>query len=365
MMMWSRLLADPIDWGALLSALLPTLLIAWLAARLARRLARNAIHAVAGDRLAPDSPVVRGPLRLVAVATFVLVLALLLFPAFELAGLRPTVGREARDIAVWLFGSGLRVGMIALIAYGLRRITVLYVQRFEDELTTGATIDELERNKRARTLGSIVNKVITGLIVGIAAVLIMNEVGVNVAPILTGAGIAGIAIGFGAQTLVRDVLSGFFLILEDQVRVGDVAEINGTSGLVEQLNVRTIVLRDIRGTVHVVPNGAITTLANHSKDFSRYVIDVDIPYEEDPDRVADIARDVDREMRSDPKFKILILEPVEIVGVIAYNQWSMQWRIRMKTVAQRQWVVGREFRKRLRKALNLHGIEVPYPVFRP
>lgn len=364
-MMLSRLLADPISWGAVLSALLPTLLVAWLAARLARRLAGSAFHGVVGDRLAPDSPLVRGPLRLVAVATFVLVLALLLFPAFELAGLRPTVGREARDIAVWLFGSGLRVGMIVLIAYGLRRITVFYVQRFEDEVTAGATIGELEQNKRARTLGSIINKVVTGLIVGIAAVLIMNEVGLNVAPILTGAGIAGIAVGFGAQTLVRDVLSGFFLILEDQVRVGDIAEINGTTGLVEQINVRTIVLRDIRGTVHVIPNGAITTLANHSKDFSHYVIDVDIPYEEDPDRVGDIARDVDREMRDDPKFKVLMLEPVEIVGVVAYNQWSMQLRIRMKTIAQRQWVVGREFRKRFRKALNLHGIEVPYPIFRP
>jgi len=358
-------LADANYWGAFISALLPTLLIAWLAAWLARRLARNATLAVVGDRLRADSPVIRGPLRLVAAAAFVLVVALLLFPAMELAGFRPTVGRKAREMAVWLFGGGLRVGMIALIAYSLRRATLLYVQRFEDELTAGATIGELERNRRARTLGSMVNKAITGLIVGVAGVLILDEVGVDVAPILTGAGIAGIAIGFGAQTLVRDVLSGFFLILEDQVRVGDVAEINGTTGLVEQLNVRTIVLRDDRGTVHVVPNGAIVTLANHSKDFSRYVIDVDLPYAEDPDRVAEIARDVDREMRSDPKFKILILEPIEIVGVVAYSQWSMQWRIRMKTVAQRQWVVGREFRKRLRKALNLHGIEVPYPVFRP
>jgi small conductance mechanosensitive channel len=363
--MWNRLLTGAGDWGALLAALLPTLLVAWLAARLARQLAGRALHALVGDRFAADSPVVRHPLRLASLATFVLVLAVLLFPALEVAGLNPTVGRKARDIAGWLFGSGLRVGIIVLIAAGLRRAAVLLVQRFEDELTAGATIDDVERDKRARTLGSIVNTVATGLIVGTAGILVLNEIGVNVAPVLTGAGIAGIAIGFGAQTLVRDLLGGFLLILEDQVRVGDVAEINGTSGLVEQLNLRTIVLRDIRGTVHVFPNGGITTLANHSKDFSCYVIDLDIPYDEDPDRVADVARDVDRDMRSEPTFETLILEPVEIVGVVGYGQWSMQLRIRMKTVAQRQWVVGREFRKRLRKALNRHGIEVPYPILRP
>ena len=136
------------------------------------------------------------------------------------------------------------------------------------------------------------------------------------APLLTGAGIAGIAIGFGAQTLVRDVLSGFFLILEDQVRVGDFAAINGTGRAVEQLNLRTIVLRDVQGTVHVFPNGAINTLANQSKDFSRYIIDLNISYDEDPDRVSDIAREVDRELeeRSDAS-NLYILEPIQILGV--------------------------------------------------
>jgi moderate conductance mechanosensitive channel len=363
--MWSHLFAGPVDWRPLLMALLPTLLVGCLAAWLARRLAAKALHVLLGDTLAPDSAVARGPLRLVSLATFVLVTLVVLFPSLEVAGFHPYVGRQAREIGAWLFASGLRVAVIVLVSYGLHRATHLLVQRFERDLTQRETLDELERNKRARTLGSIVNKAATGLIVATAAILILNEVGVNVAPVLTGAGIAGIAVGFGAQSLVRDVLSGFFLILEDQLRVGDFAAVNGTNGLVEQVSLRTIVLRDIRGTVHVFPNGAITTLANHSKDFSRYIIDLDIPYDEDPDRVADIARDVDRELRSDPKFESLILEPVEIVGVIAYSEWSIQLRIRMKTVAQRQWVVGREFRKRLRKALNLHGIEVPYPAFRP
>ena len=122
-----------------------------------------------------------------------------------------------------------------------------------------------------------------------------------------------------------------------------------TNGLVEQLNLRTIVLRDIRGTVHVFPNGDINTLANHSKDFSRYIIDLNISYDEDPDRVSDVAREVDRDLRNDPKFEPFILEPIEFLGVVAFTDWSMQLRIRMTTVAQQQWLVGREFRKRLRQ----------------
>ena len=305
MRMWSRLWAGPIDWQPILMALLPTVLVAWLAATVARRLTRAALKALVGDTLAPSSPLVRAPMRLVFVATFLLVSAIVIFPALELAGLRPSAGRNLRELASWLFGPGLRVVLIALVAYALHRATDLLVKRFEFEVNEGTTLDGLERAKRARTLGSAVNKVATALIVGIGGVMILNEVGVNVAPLLTGAGIAGVAVGFGAQTLVRDVLSGFFLLLEDQVRVGDSAAINGTAGVVEQLNLRTIVLRDVQGTVHVFPNGAINTLANQSKDFSRYVIDLNIAYDEDPDRVADAAREVDHELRKDRRFEAL------------------------------------------------------------
>ena len=143
-------------------------------------------------------------------------------------------------------------------------------------MSAGSSLDVLERAKRARTLGTVVSKVTTALVVGIATLMILDQFQINPAPLLTGAGIAGLAVGFGAQTLVRDVISGFFLLLEDQVRVGDVAAINGVGGLVEQLNLRTIVLRDPEGTVHVFPNGAISTLANKSKDFSYYVIDLGV-----------------------------------------------------------------------------------------
>jgi small conductance mechanosensitive channel len=162
--------------------------------------------------------------------------------------------------------------------------------------------------------------------------MVLREFRLDIAPVLTGAGIVGLAVGFGAQTLVRDVISGFFLILEDQVRVGDVAAINGTGGLVEELNLRTIVLRDFEGTVHVFPNGSITTLANRSKDFSYYVIDLGISCREDPDRVAAVLREVGAGMQADPQYGPSILEPLEIVGVDAFADWAMTLKMRLKTV---------------------------------
>jgi small conductance mechanosensitive channel len=358
--MWTRLFDGPMEWPRIAGALVPVLILAWIGAVLARRLAAAAIRAIVRDTLAPTSPLVRGPLRLVGAAAFVLLAALLLFPAFDLVGLRPRAGVQLGTVSE-VFATVLRVVLIVLLAYALVRVTRLLVSRFEHELNVGTSLDALERAKRARTLGSVVNKVATALIAGIAAVTVLDQLGVDIGPVLTGAGIVGLAVGFGAQTLVRDIISGFFLILEDQVRVGDVAAINGTGGLVEAINLRTIVLRDAEGTVHVFPNGAIQTLANRSKDFSYYVIDLDISYREDPERVAAVLRDIGEEMQRDPSFAPWILEPVEINGVDAFKDWSVVMKMRIKTVPIKQWEVGREFRKRLKKRFEREGIEIPFP----
>ena len=349
------------NWQPVLLALLPTLLLAWLAARMARRAAKAAFVAVLGDNLTTASPLVRGPLRLVGAAAFVLVCGLLLFPAFELAGLRPRTGVQGRALATWLFGSGLRVLLISLFAYALIRASGLLIKRFEYELTTGTGLDALERAKRAKTLGALLGRVATIAIASIAVLMILRELRIDIAPVLTGAGIAGLAVGFGAQTLVRDIISGFFLILEDQVRVGDVAAINGVGGLVEQINLRTIVLRDQEGTVHVFPNGAINTLANRSKDFSYYVIDLGISYREDPDRVAAVLKQVGADLQADPAFGPFILSPIEVLGVDAFADWSVTLKVRIKTVPLKQWDVGRELRKRIKKAFDQHDIEIPFP----
>jgi moderate conductance mechanosensitive channel len=349
------------DWGTVLLAVLPPLVLATAAAYLVRRLAGSALRKVLGGHMTLSSPLVRGPLRLIAVATFLLFASLLIFPAFEIAGLRPRTGVPLRTIARWGFDHGLKVLLIVLMAYALIRTTTLLVRRFEHEVSKGTSLDVLERAKRARTLGSLISKVATVAISSLAALMVLNEFDVNIAPVLTGAGIAGLAVGFGAQTLVRDIISGFFLILEDQVRVGDSAAINGVGGLVEAINLRTIALRDEEGTVYVFPNGSITTLANRSKDFSYYVITLPLPYHEDADRVSAILRDVGAEMQKDPYFGPFILEPVEILGVDAFADWSVHLKLRVKTVPQRQWDVGRELRKRIRKALDMNGVRVPFP----
>jgi small-conductance mechanosensitive channel len=359
--MLKRVFDGPVEWELVTFALLTALAVAWIGSRIARKVAEAAIRALVRDTLTPTSALVRRPLRLVQIGVFVLLLGLLLFPAFELFGLRPRTGVHLSTLAAWLFASGLRVGLIVVVAYVVVRITKLLVSRFEHELNLGTGLDALERAKRARTLGAAINKVVTAAVAAIALLMVLRELRVDIAPVLTGAGIVGLAVGFGAQTLVRDVISGFFLILEDQVRVGDVAAINGTGGLVEQINLRTIVLRDIEGTVHVFPNGSITTLANRSKDFSYYVIDLGVSYHNDPDRVADILREVGAGLQGDPKFGPFILEPIEVLGVDAFGDWAATLKARIKTVPLKQWDVGRELRRRIKRALDEQGIEMPFP----
>jgi small conductance mechanosensitive channel len=357
----SGLFSGPAPWQAVVYAIVPTLLVALCVAWLVKRVVERVLTAAVGEHLAVSSPLVQGPLRLVGVAMFVLVTSLLLFPAFELVGLKPRTGVSLGTITRWGFEHGLIVVIVSLMAYALVRTTTLLVRRFEHQVSQGTTLDALERAKRARTLGSLVQKISTVIITSVAVLIILDQFGVNIAPVLTGAGIAGLAVGFGAQTLVRDFISGFFLILEDQVRVGDVAAINGIGGLVEQLNLRTIVLRDEEGAVHVFPNGAITTLANRSKDFSYYVINIALPYHENTDRITEIIRQVGADLRSDQRYGPFILDDVEILGVDAFGDWAMQFKLRIKTMPQKQWEVGRELRRRIRIALDQAGVKVPYP----
>ena len=360
--MFVRLFEGPIDPRLVLVALVPTLVAAWLLSRIARRLAAAALHAIVRDTLTPSSPLVRAPLRLVSAAVFILVIGVILFPAFEMAGMHPRTGLHLRALADWAFGPGLRVVLIGAIAHALVRMTTLLVRRFEYEVNQGTGLDTMERAKRARTLGAVVKNVTTALIIGIAGLMILTQFKIDITPVLTGAGIVGLAVGFGAQTLVRDVLSGFFLILENQVRVGDVAAINGTGGLVEAINLRTIVLRDEEGTVHVFPNGGITTLANRSKDFAYYVVPLAIAYDEDPSRVERVLREVGDGLQKDQRFGPSILAPIEIMGVDGFDPSSVRMKLRIKTMPLKQWEVGRELRRRILEAFNRNQIEIPYPV---
>jgi small conductance mechanosensitive channel len=201
--------------------------------------------------------------------------------------------------------------------------------------------------------------VATLLVSGVAVLMALSLFNVDIRPILTGAGIAGLAVGFGAQNLVRDVIAGFFLILEDQVRLGDVVSINGKSGLVEAIRLRTIALRSFDGTVHVIPNGVITELSNMTKDFSFAVLDIGVPYDVNVDSVVEVMHTVAKELRSDPVLGPNIVEPLDVSGIEAFGDTSVLIRARLKTVPIQQWTVAREFRRRLKIAFEQRGIEFP------
>jgi len=260
-------------------------------------------------------------------------------------------------------GEGTRlVTIIGIIAgaYVLIRILNLAVIQMEHlvEGSDPSTMSEAE--KRAKTLGKIINSAGFVLIVGVAVMMILSEFNINIMPIITGAGIAGLAVGFGAQNLVRDVISGFFLILEDQIRVGDVAKINGTGGTVEAIKLRTTILRDVFGTVHIFPNGEIKAVANMTKEFSYYVIDLGVAYKENVDAVMETLSAIGNELLEDPNFSLYILNPLEILGVDDFGESQVTIKIRIKTKPLKQWAVGRELRRRIKNTFDAKGIEIPF-----
>lgn len=357
--MWRRVFVDTVpNWQLAAAVVIPTAVFAWAASRAAQLAAAAAMRNLLRDAVLTTSPLVRAPLRLIAWVTFILVFLVLVFPAFELAGLRPRAGLHLRTLSTWAFDSGLRVVLIGAVAFAIIRAIGIGVQRFEHDVNFGTGLDALERAKRARTLGGVLSSVTTVMVLLIATLMILHELGIDTSAAITGAGIVGVALGFGAQTLVRDLIGGFFLILENQMRVGDVVAINGIGGLVEAINLRTTILRDEEGTVHVIPNGAVTTLANRSIQFSFYVINLPLAYGEDPDRVVEILKTVGEELRRDDAYRPFILEPLEVIGVDAFEEHAVRLKVRIKTAPLKQWYVGREFRRRIYKAFRKAGVQL-------
>lgn len=259
----------------------------------------------------------------------------------------------------WAFTSGLRIVFIAgALLFGLWAIRSAMKQL--RSILEGVA-PSLEEAKRAATLSNIVRDVTVVVATAVAVMMVLAEVGVDLKPMLAAAGIGGLAIGFGAQSVVKDVISGFFLLLENQVRVGDVVSIGGTGGLVEAITLRTLVLRDLAGNVHVIPHGSVDRVTNMTKDYSRYVFDVGVAYREDPDEVMQVLQDVGEELRRDPAFGPDILEPLEILGVDSLADSAVIIKCRIMTKPIQQWRVGREMNRRIKKAFDKRGIEIPFP----
>lgn len=263
-----------------------------------------------------------------------------------------------------LINSSVRILLILVIAWTMMGLVKTLLNRLEKRLIHKSQIEGeplSETSKRVETLIMLIRQAVSLALWIVLLLVILKEIGVDIAPILAGAGILGLAVGFGAQNLVRDVISGFFFILENQVRVGDVAIINGTGGLVDAVNFRTIVLRDLSGTVHVFPNGTINTLSNMTHTWSAWVFDVGVAYKEDTDRVTDVIKDVGRQMREDSNFGPQIIEDIEVFGVNKLADSAVEIKGRIKTRPIQQWNVGREFQRRIKYAFDEQGIEIPFP----
>ncbi|MCA1804782.1 MAG: mechanosensitive ion channel family protein, partial [Xanthomonadaceae bacterium] len=258
----------------------------------------------------------------------------------------------------------LRILLILILAWIAIHAAKVGLQRLEHRLiASGRQQGDMagEAAKRAETLVRLLRQAIIIVIWVMALLIVLNELGVAVAPILASAGVVGLAVGFGAQNLVRDVISGFFMILENQVRIGDVAVVNGTGGLVEQINFRTLVLRDLSGVVHIFPNGTITTLSNLTKQWSAYVFDIGVAYKEDTDRVVEILKQVGAELRADEHFGPLMVDDVEVFGVDAFADSAVMIKGRLRTLPIKQWEVGRQFLRRVKQAFDREGVEIPFP----
>ena len=328
--------------------------IALIAGGLIRRL----VASLEGHTHLTD-PFKKAPVRLVRMGTFVVSMLALTFPALTFVGVAMPTELQGERLGQWVARTALRIGVIVVAALTTSRLVTAILTRAQREMASGAGPVDLERQKRAETIGRTVRGFLSSIIWSAALLMILRVLDVDITPVLTGAGILGLAIGFGAQTLVKDMIAGIFVILEDQVRVGDVANVNGIGGSVEQINLRTIVLRDLEGTVHVIPNGEIRTLANQTKDFSYYVIDLGIDYEDDVDAAIAVVNQTSAELRQDPAFSAHILEPVDMLGVDDFRTSSVSLKFRIKTLPLSQWLVGREFRRRLKKSFDQHQLRIP------
>jgi moderate conductance mechanosensitive channel len=267
--------------------------------------------------------------------------------------------------ADWMIESGPPILITIILFFVVLRLFNYLVGRVRDFIAKKTEErggeDRLEKEKRINTLINIFKQAGKILIFIIFGTMLLQKFGVDIGPILASAGILGLAIGFGSQELVRDVISGFFILLENQVRAGDVAIINGTGGLVEKIELRTITLRDFAGTVHIIQNGKINTMSNMTKEWAAAVFDIGVAYKENVDAVIEVIKQVGEELRNDEEFKEHIINELEVFGLDQFGDSAVVIKARLKTKPGQQWMIGRQFKGRLKKAFDAKNIEIPFP----
>jgi moderate conductance mechanosensitive channel len=252
----------------------------------------------------------------------------------------------------------VKIGGIVLVTLLLWEAATLVIESYTNPAT--GKPKRTQPSARQRTLLSVAHNGLFVILIVMSSLIVLSDVGINIAPLLTGVGLAGLALGFGAQKLVQDIITGIFILFEDLISVGDVVSVGDKTGLVEAISIRTIRLRDLAGNVHTIPFSSIGAVTNMTREFSYYVFDVGISYQENTDVVMDELAAIGQEMMQDPKYAVLILEPLEILGVDSFASSAVMIKARIKTLPIKQWEVGREFNRRMKKRFDQRSIEIPY-----
>ncbi|HEX2219285.1 MAG TPA: mechanosensitive ion channel family protein [Gemmatimonadales bacterium] len=286
--------------------------------------------------------------------------------ALELAllqGIGDTLNRLAQILEIngeTLVRNGVRVIGIWVLAWLAYRVIRIAAARIEAAVDDGDDAVTTLRERRGKTISQLLRSVGRVVILVVALLLTFN-VFINIGPILAGAGILGLAVSFGAQSLVKDVISGFFILFENQFAIGDVVEAGGKSGVVEKMTMRVVVLRDLQGTMHVIPNSEIKVVSNMTRGWSRAVVDVGVAYDEDVDRALAIVRDEAAQFSTDPGWTPQLDGPVEVPGIEALGDSAVVIRSLIKTQPGSQWNAAREYRRRLKLRFDRESIEIPFP----
>ena len=255
--------------------------------------------------------------------------------------------------------SGVRIGLILILCWVAIKGADRLIRSLRQYLSR--SIHDAEEVKRVTTLGRVFRYISTVVITLLGGTLLLGELGISVAPILGAAGVVGVAVGFGAQSLVKDYFTGFFLLLENQMRQGDVVQIAGIGGVVEDMNLRYVQLRDYEGNVHFVPNSAISTVTNRTREYAYAVIDVGVAYRESIEAALQVMRDVGAELRAEAQWQTRIMDELEVAGVNEWADSAVMLRARFKVLPGEQWAVRRAYLQRLKQHFDKLGIEIPFP----
>lgn len=350
--------ADPMEVGLNVAVTVAVALGGWVLAWALRRLVRVGARRLPGPSNAEKKVRETRALRLssalfnVMIGVGVVLMASAVWGFDIAAWMSQGVGRDLTQLM-------LRAGLVLLVAILAIEAAGYLINEAVERL-----VDRSEDPRRAaqlNTFGPLLRGIAQTTIGLIAVLMLLGDLGVKIGPLLAGAGVVGVAVGFGAQTVVRDLLTGVFLLVEDIIAVGDVARIGDSGGLVEAMTLRTIRLRDFDGTLHVIPYGEAQVVHNLTKKFSYYVFDLQVSYASDIDKALRIMTQVGAGMQADPEFTDRILEPIEVVGVDALGDSGVNLKARIKTLPIQQWSVGREYNRRIKLAFDKAGIEIPFP----